>query len=59
VDVKMKIDRSTFLWIVIAILVVLVVYVVFFQPSASTTTNTLSPTAGQAAQAYSGMVGGC
>ena len=58
VDAKMKIDRNTFLWIVIAILAVLVVYVVFFQGSTSTATQ-LSPTAGQAAQAYSGMVGGC
>lgn len=54
----MKIDRNAFLWIVIAVLAVLVVYVVFFQGSTSTATQ-LSPTAGQAAQAYSGMVGGC
>jgi hypothetical protein len=58
VDAKMKIDKSTFLWIVIAILFVLVIYVVFFQGSTSSA-ETLSPTAGQAAQAYSGMVGGC
>jgi flagellar basal body-associated protein FliL len=53
----MKIDKNALLWIVIAILAVLVVYVVFFQ--GSTTSAQLSPTAGQAAQAYSGMVGGC
>ena len=58
VDAKMKIDRNTLLWIVIAILAVLVVYVVFFQGSTSNVSS-LSPTAGQATQAYSGMVGGC
>ncbi len=57
-DVKMKIDRNTLLWVVIAILAVLVVYVVFFQGSTGSA-GSLSPTAGQAAQSYSGMVGGC
>jgi len=56
----MKINRNTFLWIVIAILAILVIYVVFFQGGAPiSNASSLSPTAGQAAQAYSGMVGGC
>ncbi len=46
------------LWVVIAILLVLVMYTVFFQGS-TTNASSLSPSAGQAAQAYSGMVGGC
>ena len=59
--VKMKINRNTLLWIVIAILAILVIYVVFFQGGGASTSgaSSLSPTAGQAAQAYGGMVGGC
>ncbi len=57
-DVKMKIDKNKLFWVVIAVLAVAVVYVVFFQGSTSGASS-LSPTAGQAAQSYSGMVGGC
>ena len=46
------------LWVIIGILLVAVVYTVFFQGSASTG-SVLSPSAGQAAGASSGMVGGC
>ncbi len=53
----MKIDKSMLLWIVIAVLFILVIYVLFFQGAATTTG--LTANAGQAAQAYSGMVGGC
>lgn len=55
----MKIDKKTALWIVIGVLLVAVVYVVFFQGNTATASTTLGPQAGQAASAYSGMVGGC
>ena len=45
------------LWVIIGILLLAVIYTVFFQ--GTTSASSLSPTAGQAAQAYSGMVGGC
>ncbi|MEX2016930.1 MAG: hypothetical protein WD876_00455 [Candidatus Pacearchaeota archaeon] len=45
------------LWVIIGILLLVVIYTLFFQGGSST--STLSPTAGQAASAYSGMVGGC
>ncbi|MEK6897088.1 MAG: hypothetical protein AABW93_01010 [Nanoarchaeota archaeon] len=48
------------LWVIIGILLLAVVYTVFFQGgSSSVVSSSLSPTAGQAASAYSGMVGGC
>jgi len=46
------------LWAVIGILLLAVVYTVFFQGGGSST-GALSSNAGQAASAYSGMVGGC
>ncbi len=46
------------LWTIIGILLLAVIYIIFFQGSAGSAT-TLSPTAGKAASAYSGMVGGC
>lgn len=56
---EIKIDRNTLLWGVIAVLFLLVLYTVFFQGD-TTTSQALSATSGQAAQAYSGgMVGGC
>ena len=45
------------LWSIIGLLLLAVIYAVFLQGGNSATT--LSPTAGQAASAYSGMVGGC
>ena len=47
------------LWAIIGILLLAVVYAVFFQGFAGSASSSLSPTAGQAAGAYSGMVGGC
>lgn len=48
------------LWSIIGILLVAVIYTVFFNSGTSVTTaSTLGPNAGQAASAYSGMVGGC
>jgi len=55
----MKINRNTFLWIVIAILAILVIYVVSFQGVSASGASSLSPTAGKAVQVYGGMVGGC
>jgi len=46
------------LWVVIGILLIAVTYTVFFNGGANSA-STLSPSAGQAASAYSGMVGGC
>ncbi|HKZ33709.1 MAG TPA: hypothetical protein VJ142_00525 [Candidatus Nanoarchaeia archaeon] len=46
------------LWVIIGILLLAVVYTVFFQGGGSST-GSLSSNAGQAASAYSGMVGGC
>jgi len=46
------------LWAVIGILMLAVIYTVFFQNDV-TGTSSLSANAGQAASAYSGMVGGC
>jgi hypothetical protein len=45
------------LWVIIGILLIAVIYTVFFQGGSGA--SSLSPTAGQAASAYSGMVGGC
>lgn len=45
------------LWGVIGLLLLAVVYVTFFKGSVSTAQ--LGANAGQAASAYSGMVGGC
>jgi TctA family transporter len=45
------------LWAIIGLLLLAVIYTVFFQGGSST--SSLSSTAGQAASAYSGMVGGC
>jgi len=45
------------LWAIIGILLLAVIYTVFFQGGGST--SALSANAGQAAQTYSGMVGGC
>lgn len=47
------------LWVIIGILLLAVIYTIFFQGSAGSASSSLSPTAGQAASAYSGMVGGC
>jgi len=46
------------LWVVMGILLLAVIYTVFFQGGASGVAS-LGPNAGQAASAYSGMVGGC
>jgi len=46
------------LWVAIGVLLVAVIYTVFFQGNTGSTSS-LSANAGQAAQAYSGMVGGC
>lgn len=54
---EIKINKKTALWSVIGLLLVAVVYATFFRDV--TTVNTLSASAGQAASAYSGMVGGC
>ena len=57
----MKINRSTLLWIVIAVLFLLVLYVVFFQ-SPSTGASIVASgaqVASQQAASYGGMVGGC
>ncbi len=59
VNIKMKIDRNTLLWIIIAILAILVIYVVFFQGSSSQGALSAGQSAGQAAASYGGMVGGC
>ena len=60
-DVKMKINKSTLLWIIIAILAILVIYVVFFQsPSTGSNVVASATQAGaQQAASYGGMVGGC
>ncbi|MEK6840654.1 MAG: hypothetical protein AABX79_01745 [Nanoarchaeota archaeon] len=47
------------LWVIIGILLLAVIYTVFFQGGSSSASSSLSPSAGQAASAYSGMVGGC
>lgn len=49
-------DKKTILWIIIAILAIAVLYIVFFKGSG---TGQAVSTAGQAAQSYGGMVGGC
>ncbi len=55
---NMKIEaKKAVLWGVIALLVLAVVYTTFFQGSISSAN--LGANAGQAASAYSGMVGGC
>ncbi len=46
------------LWVIIGILLLAVVYTIFFQGGGGST-GALSSNAGQAASAYSGMVGGC
>jgi len=46
------------LWTIIGVLLLAVVYTVFFQGNTGSTSS-LSSNAGQAASAYSGMVGGC
>jgi len=46
------------LWAIIGLLLLVVIYTIFFQGSAGSASS-LSPSAGQAASAYSGMVGGC
>ena len=51
-------SQKVALWVIIGVLLLAVVYTVFFQ-GGSTTSTSLSSTAGQAASAYSGMVGGC
>ncbi len=56
----MKINKDkarVALWVVIGVLLLAVVYVVFFKDAS--TASTLSANSGQAASAYSGMVGGC
>jgi len=55
-----KMDKRTFLWIVVGILLIATVYVVFFM-NPSTTGQVASATkpAIQQAAASSGMVGGC
>ena len=55
---KMKIDRNMILWALIGLLAVLVIYTLFFRGSAANVVS-LGSNAGQAASAYSGMVGGC
>jgi hypothetical protein len=45
------------LWAIIGVLLLAVVYTVFF--SGGSSIESLSASSGQAAQAYSGMVGGC
>ena len=50
--------QKVVLWVIIGVLLLAVIYTVFFQ-GGSTTSTSLSSTAGQAASAYSGMVGGC
>ena len=54
---EIKINKKTALWSVIGLLLVVVVYATFFRDV--TTTTTLGVSAGQAASAYSDMVGGC
>ncbi len=49
--------KKAVLWAVIGVLLLAVVYVTFFRDASTATT--LSANAGQAASAYSGMVGGC
>ena len=51
-------SQKVALWVIIGVLLLAVVYTVFFQ-GGSTTSTSLSSTAGQTASAYSGMVGGC
>lgn len=46
------------LWVIIGILLLLVIYTILFQ-GGSANAGSLSSNAGQAASAYSGMVGGC
>ena len=50
--------QKVVLWVIIGVLLLAVIYTVFFQ-GGSTTSTSLSSTAGQAASVYSGMVGGC
>ena len=56
-ETKMETQKIV-LWAVIGILLIAVTYTVFFNGGANSA-STLSPSAGQAASAYSGMVGGC
>lgn len=49
--------KKAVLWGVIGLLLLAVVYVTFFKETGTATT--LGANAGQAASAYSGMVGGC
>ena len=54
---KIKINKNTLLWVLIGVLAVLVIYTLFFRGMMGGIS--LGRNAGQAASAYSGMVGGC
>lgn len=57
IEIKKQNLGKIALWGVIAILLIAVVYATFFRETGTATT--LGANAGQAASAYSGMVGGC
>ena len=56
---KIMEKQKVVLWVIIGVLLLAVLYTIFFQGSVGSASSSLSSNAGQAASAYSGMVGGC